>query len=162
MDNFNSVTKNEDTGLIEVGPCVPLKKLSKKLQEFKVSIPHGECPLVNVGGHAQTGGFGHIIHSFGLCLDYIQKFDIVLADGSSRTVERPDPTFVPQSPEDHLRIELFRGVLGGNAGSFGIVTKYYFNSIKDSDHTHSYGFAKIRIFSKTLFLNTMRIIKKMT
>lgn len=151
MDNFSAVTKNDATGLIEVGPCVPLKVLSANLQKFKVSIPHGECPLVNVGGHAQTGGFGHIIHSFGLCLDYVQKFDIVLADGTWRTVERPDPAFVPQNDEDQLRIELFRGVLGGNAGSFGIVTKYYFNSIKDSDHLNSYGFSKIRLYSNELF-----------
>lgn len=98
MDNFSSVTKKNE--LIEVGPCVSLKKLSQKLQDFKVSIPHGECPFVNIGGHAQTGGFGHIIHSFGLCLDYIQKFDIVLADGSERTVERHDPTFIPQNEDD--------------------------------------------------------------
>ena len=96
MDNFSAVKKNAE-GLIEVGPCVPLRVLSANLQKFKVSIPHGECPFVNVGGHAQTGGFGHILHSFGLCLDYIQKFDIVLADGTSRTVERPETTFVPQS-----------------------------------------------------------------
>jgi FAD/FMN-containing dehydrogenase len=44
---------------------------------------------VNVGGHAQTGGFGHIIHSFGLCLDYVQAFDIVLADGKLMNIVRP-------------------------------------------------------------------------
>lgn len=63
-------------------------------------------------------------------------------------VVRRDPSFVPKSDEDNLNIELFRGVLGGNAGSFGIVTKYYFNSIKDEDHPNSYGFSKIRVFSK--------------
>jgi hypothetical protein len=61
-----------------------------------------------------------------------------------------------------LRIELFRGVLGGNAGSFGIVTKYYFNSIKPSDHPKSYGFSKTRIFTRDLFYNTMKIIQKWT
>jgi FAD/FMN-containing dehydrogenase len=75
--------------LIEVGPCVALKVLSKRLLDLNVTIPHGECPLVNVGGHAQTGGFGHIIHSFGLCLDYVQAFDIVLADGKLMNIVRP-------------------------------------------------------------------------
>lgn len=40
MDSFNGVTMNAE-GLIEIGPCVPLKTASKHLQEFKVSIPHG-------------------------------------------------------------------------------------------------------------------------
>jgi hypothetical protein len=28
---------------------------------------------------------------------------------------------------------IFRGVLSGNAGSFGVVTKYYFTYIKDAE-----------------------------
>ena len=30
-----------------------------------VTIPHGECPTVGIGGHAQTGGYGHLLRSFG-------------------------------------------------------------------------------------------------
>jgi FAD/FMN-containing dehydrogenase len=43
---------------------------------------------VNIGGHAQTGGYGHIQHSFGLGIDYVQAFDIILADGTSKQVVR--------------------------------------------------------------------------
>ena len=45
-------------------------------------------------------------------------------------------------------LKLFRGVLGGNAGSFGIVTKYYFEAIKDEDHPNSWAFSKFRFYTK--------------
>ena len=38
--------------------------------------------------------------------------------------------------------------MGGNAGSFGIVTKYYIKPIKDSDHPKSYSISKVRIYNK--------------
>lgn len=99
MDSFTGVHKNAD-GLIEIGPCTPLKEASKNLQHFKVSIPHGECPLVNVGGHAQTGGYGIFIHSFGLCLDYIEAFEIVLANGEFKKVVRPKVGVPLQTQEE--------------------------------------------------------------
>lgn len=77
-------------------------------------------------------------------------------------VVRPEPTFVPQNEEDQLRIELFRGVLGGNAGSFGIITKYYFNTIKDEDHPRAFAFCKRRNFDKELFTKIMRLLQKYT
>ncbi len=42
-------------------------------------------------------------------------------------------------------------MLGGNAGSFGIVIKYYLSFIKDSEYPNSYGFQKIRYYSEELF-----------
>ena len=159
MDHFNEIAMNSE-GLIEAEPCVSLKVFSKFLEKHRLTIPHGECPYVNIGGHAQTGGFGNLLHSFGLCLDYVEAFDIVLADGKCLHVARPAATFVPQSEEEQLRVELFRGVLGGNAGSFGIVTKYYFSAIRDEDHPRSYGFCKIRNFDRDLLFQLMKLMQK--
>lgn len=74
---------------MEVGPCIPLKEISKFLRDRGLSVPHGVCPLVNIGGHGQTGGYGHFTRTFGLLIDYIQAFDIVLADGTDKKVNRP-------------------------------------------------------------------------
>lgn len=88
MDSFNTLSLNED-GIIESGPCVPLIRFAKQLDEWGLFLPHGRCPLVNLGGHAQTGGYGPFLRSFGITLDYVQAFDIVLASGELRRVRRP-------------------------------------------------------------------------
>lgn len=103
MNSFSGIAMNSE-GLIEAEPCVSLKAFSKFLERHRLTIPHGECPYVNIGGQGQTGGFGNLAHSFGLCIDYVEAFDIVLADGKCLHVARPAPTFVPQSEEDQLRI----------------------------------------------------------
>ncbi len=58
----------------------------------------------------QTGGFGHLVRSFGLTLDYVRSFHIVLADGTDRTVYRP---------EDDTERGLFWAVCGGGPDELG-------------------------------------------
>ena len=142
-------------GLVEVEPCVPLKNASKFFRDNKISVPHGVCPLVNIGGHGQTGGYGHFTRTFGLLIDYVEAFDIVLADGTFKKVNRP----TAQNPTD---LELFRGVMGGNAGSFGIVTKFYLKPIRDQDHPHAYSISKIRFFNETTFKAVMKEYQRWT
>ena len=67
----------------------------------------------------------------------------MLADGTHKKVSRPT---VVKNQEDQDNLELFRGVMGGNAGSFGIVTKYFIKAIKDTDHPESYVISKLRFF----------------
>lgn len=81
-----------------MGPCNTLRKFSRQFRDWGITIPHGECPTVNLGGHGQTGGFGHLIHSYGLCIDYVHAFDIVLANGDFKRITRPKANAV-LSPE---------------------------------------------------------------
>jgi FAD/FMN-containing dehydrogenase len=155
MDRFDRITRVSGN-VFDVGPAVPLTRLARYLAGQGVTIPHGECPLVCIGGHAQTGGFGHLLRGFGLTLDYVRAFTIVLADGSVRTVQRP--AGAPATDDD----ELFWGVLGGNAGSFGIVTNYRFECIKDSDHTRSYGYTAARLYRKGRYKNLMKQVQAWT
>ena len=94
-----------------------------------VTVPHGECPTVGIGGHAQSGGVGHIVRSFGYCIDYVYGFTIVTADGSIRSVNRDSP-----AQEDK---DLYWAVLGGSPGSFGVTTQLVFHPILDEDYPHS-------------------------
>ncbi len=162
MDNFNTL-KQLGNGRVEVGPGIKLTHLAHQFKEWNLTIPHGECPLVAIGGHAQTGGYGHLIRSFGLTLDYVQSFDIVLGDGTLRTVTRPElKDFSTTDPKVLANLDLFRGVLGGNAGSFGVITKYVFNGIKDEDHPRSYGFTKTRRYNGDIFKRLLKEAQKWT
>ncbi len=66
---------------MDVYPGLRLKDLTKTLEKKGYALPHGQCPLVCIGGHGQTGGYGNLLRSFGLNGDYIQGFEIVTTDG---------------------------------------------------------------------------------
>ena len=154
-DNFKQFRPISEN-IIEVGPGVRLTQLAAYLKEKRIAIPHGECPMVCVGGHAQTGGFGHLFRCFGLTLDYVKAFTIVLADGSVRTLNRPKGT--PKTADELL----FWGVLGGNAGSFGIVISYVFECLKDDDYKSSFSYTARRKYDKTFFRTMMNVTQNWT
>ena len=155
MDAFAQLNKVADN-VYDVGPAVRLTELASFFKDQRVTIPHGECPRVCIGGHAQTGGFGHLLRGSGLTLDCVTALTIVLADGSVRTVRRPAGP--PVTADD----ELFWGVLGGNAGSFGIVTNYRFECIRDADHPHSYGYARLQKYEKGCYKSLMKQVQVWT
>jgi FAD/FMN-containing dehydrogenase len=160
MDVFNRLEVSGN--IAEVGPAVLLTTLATCFKQEGITIPHGECPKVAIGGHAQTGGYGHLVRNFGLALDYVEAFDIVLADGSFHMINRPLNGSLPSSDEEKLDREIFWGVLGGNAGSFGIVTNYTFKCIKDNDHPNSYGYTSTRKYNKIRFQELMKLVQKMS
>ncbi len=157
LDAFNHF-RDISGNIVEVGPGVGLTTLAAGFKGRGITIPHGECPLVCVGGHAQTGGFGHFLRGFGLALDYVTAFTIILADGSIRTVQRPAGAPTPGNLDE----ELFWGVLGGNAGSFGIVINYRIECIKDSDHRESYGYAATRRYEFNRYRSLMKEVQAWT
>ena len=155
MDEFNQFV--DITGnIVEVGPAIRLSELADGFRQRGITIPHGECPLVCIGGHAQTGGFGHLLRSFGLALDHVTAFTIMLADGTVRTVQRP--AGAPVTDDE----KLFWGVLGGNAGSFGIVINYRIECIRDADHPNSYGYAATRKYQTARYRSLMNQVQTWT
>jgi len=100
---------------------------------FGCTVPHGECPTVGIGGHAQSGGYGHIVRAFGLAIDYVYQFTIVTANGDIRTVNRDS--------KDQSDKDLYWAVLGGSPGAFGITTDLVFHPIMDKDYPDSTAFS---------------------
>eukprot|EP00040_Diaphanoeca_grandis_P027913 m.159919 g.159919 ORF g.159919 m.159919 type:complete len:534 (+) comp31163_c0_seq1:900-2501(+) len=100
------------------------------------TIPHGECPYVGTGGHTQTGGYGHILRSYGLLVDHVRGFEIVLADGRVLDVEKPQGRPDLVNSENDM---LYWSVLGGCPGGFGVITHFTYDMIRDKDHGDSYG-----------------------
>ncbi|HEY1910555.1 MAG TPA: FAD-binding protein, partial [Vicinamibacterales bacterium] len=150
MALFNGVSFSPSTGTpaqVSVGPGVALKCVSKELRDRGVVIPHGECPLVNLGGHVQSGGIGHQLRSLGATLDWVRSFNMVTCDPNSppgkevyveRTFTRPPAGGGGAQPTDD---DVFRAVLGGGPGSWGVLTDITFDLVSDDTHPDSAGYS---------------------
>lgn len=123
------------TGKLRVGMSFTLMEFNTKLSEAGLFLPTGQCSNVHVGGHVQTGGYGQLTRAFGLLSDHIDSFDILLADGSKKTVARESASAADQ--------DLFFAVLGGGPGNYGIMTQLTIRPLKDSDHNGSRAFRKV-------------------
>ncbi len=157
MDNYKDIHVEEVGGktYARVGVGARLTDVAAEFakQVNRVTIPHGECPLVALGGHVQTGGYGHILRSYGLAIDHVHEFEIYLHDGESKVVRRPD------APDEN---SLYWAVLGGGPGSFGVLTEITFECIRDADHPGSWGSAKTFVYGRNLFLGAMKEIRRWT
>lgn len=155
MDLCNDLEVTEVNGKMHarVGVGRLLTDIAAEFKRNGVTIPHGECPRVAIGGHVQTGGYGHLLRSYGLALDHVYQFKIYLHDGTLQIVSRP------QAKDEN---SLFWGVLGGGPGSFGILTEITFECIRDTDHQYSGGYAGTFLYDKRLFHDAMQEIQRWT
>lgn len=161
MERFSyaSAVDGDVPNLCVVGSGTPLTHISEFLTVNNLTVPHGECPLVNAGGHTQSGGYGHTLRSYGLLVDYVRSFRIVLADSSYIQVYRPN---VSATGKHEHNDDIYYGVLGGSPGSFGVVTEYTFEGTHDDDHPYSTGLSGVYMYSRSRFLNIMREVKDWT
>lgn len=167
MDELNNIyIKKLDTGEVRahVGPGAHLTRLAKTFNNNGVTIPHGECPQVCIGGHVQTGGFVHTLRSYGLALDHVKSFNIVLANPvspsvESRIIQRPiNAVNEESSPDDRI----FWGVTGGGPGSFGVITSIEFECVQDTDHPYSCGYQGAYLYCRKVFEAAVVVVQKRT
>ncbi|KAF9110784.1 hypothetical protein BGX27_005896 [Mortierella sp. AM989] len=130
--------ENADHSQVTLGISTDIGKLQNKLGEHGRFVPMGMCAQIHLGGHIQTGGYGHLARSFGLLADYVQKVRIITADGQVRWVERG-------IAEDK---DLLYAILGGSPGNFGVVTDVTLNLLKDEDYPESRGFRAMFPYSE--------------
>ncbi|HEY0379778.1 MAG TPA: FAD-binding protein [Pyrinomonadaceae bacterium] len=151
MRLFNSVAFSgvSPSMQVTVGPGVALKSGSTELRDNGVVFPHGECPLVNLGGHLQTGGIGHQLRSLGAALDWVTSFKMVTRnphpqspsgtdDYVERKFTRPTAGGGNGAPTDD---DVFRAVLGGGPSSWGVLTEITLDVLSDSENPDSAGFS---------------------
>ena len=93
-----------------LGPGARNIDVYARLARRGATIPSGSCPNIAVGGLVLGGGIGLAARELGMTLDRVTGFEVVTADGRSRTVDA-------RTEED-----LFWALRGGG-GSFALVTQ---------------------------------------
>jgi hypothetical protein len=128
---WNNITLNKETGLATIGPGSRLGNVALALySQGNVSISHGTCPGVGVGGHVLHGGYGLSSHTYGLALDNLVSAEVVLANGS----------LVTASESAHADLYW---ALRGAGSSYGIVTSFEFqtHAAPENNTVFSYTFS---------------------
>ncbi len=111
---MNGVSLDTSTGVATVGGGARNGNVYDYFADKSVAITHGRCPSVGVAGLALGGGIGFNMRAHGLTCDHMTASEIVLADGSIRTLRGDD--------------DLFWACRGAGGGNFGINTSFAFQT----------------------------------
>ncbi|RHZ45673.1 hypothetical protein Glove_661g20 [Diversispora epigaea] len=130
-DTYKKFEWNDDKTILEIGISYSLDEFARKLKEAGRFLPSGQCEYVGLGGHVQTGGYGQLARGFGLLTDYVTEIRIISYDETEQDYKAK---WIKKGDE------LFRAVIGGSPGNFGIITHVKFMVLKDSDYPNSRGF----------------------
>ncbi|KAH6658931.1 hypothetical protein BKA67DRAFT_511428 [Truncatella angustata] len=129
LDKLRSFSFEEATGRATVGGGMLLGELNENLWNAgQRYLPHGLSFSIGVGGHATVGGVGITSRPAGLLTDHIVESEVVLANGS-----------IVRASEKKNR-DLFFAIRGAG-GSFGVVTKFIFQSDPAPTSIINYSFA---------------------
>lgn len=90
---------------------------------FGKQLPGGSCYSVGLGGHITGGGYGLSSRAFGLTVDWVTGFEVVINDGTD---------FKILTVNKDQNADLFAALRGGGGGSFGIITNYLFDALPDA------------------------------
>jgi len=124
IETFTAPTDSYPTH-VTLGVGLVLEQALLLLKPYDLTIAIGICKSVGVGGHFQTSALGMLTKNFAIGMDRVVSFRIALYDGRIERV-------TAESNKD-----LYLAVLGGGAGSWGVVLDYHIDAIKGGDYTHA-------------------------
>ena len=107
--------------------------LSELHTDFGRSIPIAASPDASFGGWVLSGGLSLEMREYGLMIDSLIGFDILLCDNTLQTIIDPNYSGVADLStssvvSDEERDELLFAVRGSGGSNIGIVTRFYFKT----------------------------------
>ncbi|KAH8982075.1 FAD-binding domain-containing protein [Lactarius akahatsu] len=114
LARFNTFKVNTKAKTVELGPSLAWDDVYRRLAPYGVNVIGGRIPGIGVGGLTLGGGYSFQTSQYGLAIDNVVAFELVLPNGTVATV----------TEANHDLWFALRG--GGN--NFGIVTKFTFKS----------------------------------
>ncbi|KAF8263464.1 FAD-binding domain-containing protein [Lactarius quietus] len=115
MNRFNTLELNNATGTLDAGSGIILDQAYTFLNSTGFNIIAGRVPGVGISGLTLGGGYSFMSNQYGLTIDNMAAFELVLPNGTV--------TNVTESNED-----LWFALRGGG-NNFGIVTKFTYKTI---------------------------------
>lgn len=113
---MNGIEMSLDSEHVTVGAGCALGDIYSALAKKGRVIPAGSCPTVGVAGHVLGGGFGLLGRDLGLACDSLKNIEIVDAQGRILNANESE------------NADLFWALRGGGNGSFGVATKFVFQT----------------------------------
>jgi hypothetical protein len=111
MRRFSEVNYDAKTNTVAIGAGMIWDDVYAALEPFAVNVIGGRVPGIGVAGFILGGGYGWKSNQYGLAVDNVKAFELVLPDGCVEEVtELSNP-------------DLFFGLKGG-FNNFGVVTKF--------------------------------------
>lgn len=111
MNSLTDIKVASDNVTVEVGPGLRWVDVYTTLGEYGLYCIGGRLKTIGVPGLELIGGFHYLINKYGMAMDNVVSYDVVLGNGTqvvANCTSNPD---------------LFWALKGG-ANNFGIVTKF--------------------------------------
>ncbi|KAI0262278.1 hypothetical protein BGY98DRAFT_1050305 [Russula aff. rugulosa BPL654] len=105
MTRFNETKVNSTSGTVEIGAGLTWDQVYDELEPTGVNVVGGRVLGVGVAGLTLGGGFSYTTSQYGLTIDHMAGYELVLPNGT---------------------------VINGGLNNFGIVTKFTMNSYPQS------------------------------
>ncbi|KAI9437989.1 FAD-binding domain-containing protein [Lactarius indigo] len=139
MTRFSCIELNNAMGTVDVGPGVTWDQVYAALDSTGVNVVGGRIPTVGVSGLTLGGGYAFMSNQYGLTIDNMARYELVLPNGTI--------TDVTQNNKD-----LWFALRGGG-NNFGIVTKFTYKTVPQGQvwgGTINYNVDQLHLVKKAL------------
>ncbi|KZO98683.1 Glucooligosaccharide oxidase [Calocera viscosa TUFC12733] len=121
MSRFSEVTYNAAASTVDLGAGLIWDDVYANLTPQGVNVVGGRVTGVGIGGFTLGGGYSWKTNQFGLTIDNMVSYELVLPNG---TIVYPSATSYP---------DLFWALKGAGQVNFGIVTTFTMNAYPQTD-----------------------------